>query len=53
MSLRRQFRKFDRAIYLTKQSDEYKDARTKEHSILRDIAKKYKEKQPKNPDLCP
>jgi len=43
VSLRRQFRKFDRAIYLTKQSDEYKDARKKEHSILMDIAKKYRE----------
>ena len=43
MSLRKQFRTFDRAIYLTKQSDEYKEARKKEHSILQDIAKKYKE----------
>ncbi len=43
MSIRRQFRKFNRTIYLTKQSDEYKEARKKEHSILKDIAKKYRE----------
>lgn len=44
MSLQKQFRKFNRAIYLTKQSDEYKEARKKEHSILQAIVKKYKEK---------
>lgn len=43
MSLQRQFRKFNSAIYLTTQSDEYKNARDKEHSILEAIKEKFKE----------
>ncbi|MDN5109559.1 nucleotidyltransferase [Aliarcobacter butzleri] len=41
MSLQKQFKKFDKKIYLTKQCDAYKDARAKEHSILEDIRKQF------------
>ena len=44
MSLQKQFKKFDKKIYLTKQCDAYKDARAKEHSILEDIRKQFIEK---------
>lgn len=41
VSLQKQFKKFDKKIYLTKQCDAYKDARAKEHSILEDIRKQF------------
>ncbi len=41
MSLQKQFKKFDKKIYLTKQCEAYKDARAKEHSILEDIRKQF------------
>lgn len=44
MSLQKQFKKFDKKIYLTKQCEAYKDARAKEHSILEDIKKQFIEK---------
>ncbi len=44
MGLQKQFKKFDKEIYLSNKSDDYQDARTKEHSILSEIKKQFKEK---------
>lgn len=43
MALQKYFRKFDDEIKLTRWSEEYKDARTKEHSILNEIKQKFRE----------
>jgi len=42
MGLQKQFFNFNNVIYLTRKSEEYKNARDKEHSILESIKSKFK-----------
>jgi len=43
MAIQTHFNNFDKKIYITTHSDEYKDAKNKDDSILKDIKTKFKE----------